>query len=639
METVVKNSYEYHVFNAKGVHDYKEEADPLNPSIFAVFLRDSALTIEEKIKAKGMNGGYYNKRVATRVYKVQTNKHGERYLRVLRKTGSGVMLSVSTNELARGDHCLYAYKGNARANEVAETRFRSAYKDGQSEYCAEMVQLIEKHLSKILGFKFTHGPVPKVDDPESGRYSPDYLYYPFYREPSNKDFVEKFLIANKQPASQFYEQREVSKLASTGSRGLQAALRGSKTQEDFVKNMVYKSYVKTTEDVQQVIDSPQLLSFLSRIDLRLGVKEAVSNGFVHVFDNYTDYMTASEYISFKIMLPNLPKENVSDVLKLALRIAKFRTEKEAKIHLKSDLSQLDRFSYGSSCAGNAAQLVKAFQQVPPKDRRKFAIVFWEEFRKDYLQSEENFVPHSEQTQKNRKGTGGRETDENFIKVNDVFMKAYAQTRLASIPKDAKESCVKTAMDFFGQDISQFEELSFQKVEIPALNVSMEYVNFHNLGYTQNKNLLTFLTRNEGTKTFFNDALIYTPIRHILKDHLLDSSDGILVSDLEQILRKAILKIDAALVKLGQPLTPYNRMIYLQSTERDRKFKINWKYYSLGVSPDEVSTYRIAGIRTKKDIRFWVETKNSVPEEMYEELLHDMAFGSTKTETDSILSDF
>jgi hypothetical protein len=619
MESAVKNPY---VFNSEGVHDYKKETDPLSSSIFAVFLRDSALVIEEKIKANGMNGGYYYKRLSTRIYKAQANKHGERYLRVLRKTGSGVMLSVRTNELARSDRFLYAYK------------------EGQSDYCAEMIELIEEHLSRILGFKFTHGPLPTVDDPENGHYSPDYLYYPFYRDSSNKVFAQKFLIANKKPNLAFYEQQEVSNLPLTGRRGLQAALRRSKTQDDFVRNMVYKSSVKTAEDVQQLIDSPQLLSLFAKIDLRLGAKEAVSCGLAYVFENYNDYMTASEYYAFKFMLSNLPKNKVPEVFTLALRLAKFRKEKEVSVNLKFDITNLNRFNYGSSCAGNVNQLVKSFQQVSPKDRRQFAMAFWEEFQTDYLRSEKNFIPHSEQPKKRLKKEGvGREIEINFIKVADVFMKAYAKTRLASIPEGAKESFGKVAATFFGQDISQFSEATFHKAEIAELNVSMEYVSFHRLGYSTNGNLLALLARNSETKKFFDDGLIFSPIKHLLSHHLLDYSDGMLVSDLEQILMKAVLKIDEGLLKVGQPLTSSNRMIYLQSTERDRKFKSNWRYYSLGVSPDELSTYKVAGIRTKKDISFWIETKNSVPEEMYRELLNDFAYGSTKSDAKSMVSIF
>lgn len=618
METIVKNPY---VFNSEGVHDYKKENNPVSPIIFTIFLRNSALVIEEKIKATGMNGGYYYKRLSTRIYKAQTNKHGERYLRVLHKTGSGVMLSTNVNQLA-------------------SDRFLYAYKDGQSEYCNEMIQLIENHLSKILGFKFAHGQLRTEDDPETGHFTPDYLYYPFYRDPSNKDFVQKFLTANKKPNLAFYERRDLSKLASTGSRGLQQALRGAKTQEDFIKNMVYKSSVKTVEDVQQIIDCPQLLSFFSSFDLRVGAKEADSRGLVSIFENYSDYMTGSEYYSFKFMLSNLSKEKVSGVLELALRLAKFRKEKEASANLKSDLTNLNRFNYGSSCSGNVNQLVKSFQQVVPKDRRKFALVFWEEFRKDYLKSEENFIPHSEPPKKSlKRDTGGRELENNFIKVADVFMRAYARTRLVSIPKGAKESCMKIAMDLFGQDVSQISEITFQKAKVTELDVLVEYVNFHRLGYSTNKNLLTLLTHNSETKKFFEEGLIYSPIKHLLSHQLLDNSDGMLVSDLEQILTKVALKIDEALEKIGQPLTASNRMIYLRSTERDRKFKTNWRYYSLGVPPDEVSTYKVAGIRSKKDIDFWIETKNSVPEEMYRELLNDFAYGSTKLDTSSMVSAF
>lgn len=619
MDTIVRNPY---VFNSEGVHDYKELDPVRSSSIFAVFLRDSALVIEEKIKANGMNGGYYYKRLSTRIYKVQTNKNGERYLRVLRKTGTGVFLSVRVNELARADRFLYAYRG------------------GKSEYCKEMIQLIEGHLSKILGFKFTHGPLPTVDDPETGNYSPDYLYYPFYRDASNKEFVQKFLIANRKPNLAFYEVRDASNLSLTGRRGLQTALRGAKTQDDFVKNMVYKSSVKTAEDIQQIINSPHLLSLFSRIDLRVGAKEAVSCGLVYVFENYTDYMTDSEYHSFKFMLSNLPKEKVAEVFKLVLRLAKFRKEREANASLKSDLTNLNRFNYGSSCAGHVNQLLKSFQQISPKNRRKFAMAFWEEFRKSYLHSEEIFIPLSEPP-KNRikREAGGREIEDNFVKVADVFMEAYAKTHLSSIPEGAKERCVKIAMEFFGQDISQSNEITFHKADIPALNVVVEYVNFHRIGYSTNNNLLTFLTRNSATKQLFEDRLIFNPIKHLLSHHLLDPSDGMLVSDLEHILMKVVLKIDEELVRIGQPLTPSNRMIYLQSTERDRKFKINWKYYSLGVPPDEVSTYRVAGICSKRDISFWIETKNSVPEEMYRELLNDFAYGSTKLNTNSVVNDF
>lgn len=611
-----------HTFNHAGVHDYKGAHED-NPPIFAVFLRESALVVEQRTRAIGMHGGYYYKRVSSFIYKVQTNKHGEKYLRVLQQNGKGVMLSVGVGALFRSD--LYTPSS------------------GRSPYCDEMTQLIEEHMSKILGFKFALGSVPNENTPETceaGHFSPEYLYYPFYRDAANKEFVQKLLKENKKPESNSYGVRSDFTIAMTGNRGLQPALRNSKTQAEFLRNMVYKSYIKKPEDVQRIIESPKLLRVFSEIDLRVSVTEAISRGLVEIFQNRSDYMTSSEFYSFKFMISKLPKEKVSEVLDLAVRLAEFRKGKSSLPQLKDDIRQVQRFSHGSFCSGHVGVLTGLFKQLAPNDRQKFAEVFWEEFRISYLESEKNYAPQPKQL-KNSSFGSSKEVRDNFVQVSDVYMKAYVKMYLLTTPKQRKESCLRASLELFGEDISQYKELTFGVKEAGEFNISVEHVDFHRLTYATNNNLLLLFLNTIETKKLMDEAMLYSPISHLFGEHLQTHNwSGMLVSDLETLLRKIARKIDIELMKLGQPLTAQNRMVYLQSTKRDRKFKVNWKYYSLGVAPNEVRTYKLAGIRSKKDILFWVETKNSLPKEMYDELVRDLAYGPLKmVENDSMSSAF
>jgi hypothetical protein len=70
------------------------------------------------------------------------------------------------------------------------------------------------------------------------------------------------------------------------------------------------------------------------------------------------------------------------------------------------------------------------------------------------------------------------------------------------------------------------------------------------------------------------------------------------------------------------------MIYLEADPHSVKFKTNWRYYDLGVPADEVSLYKKAGIKSKRDVTFWLETRKSLPTDMYKELLKDAAYGAS-----------
>lgn len=614
-----------HTFNHLGVHDYKETYGTTDPPIFTVFLRDSALVVEEKIKAEGINGGYYYKRASSLIYNVQTNKHGEKYLRVLKKTGKGIVLSVDANEMGRSD--LYTWA------------------TGQNKHCDEMVTLIEEHLTKILGFKFAYGPVPQVDDPETGHYSPDYLCYPFYRSSGNKEFAQRLLAENRKSEPDSFGMRHAFKIHLTGSRGLYAALRNSKTQEEFVKNLVYKSYVKTEADFQMIVESPKLISTLSKIDMRVSVTEAVSRGLVDIFQSHNDYMTNSEFYSFKFLLSYLPKKRVSEVLDLASNLAAFRTSKDARIQLRTNINDMNRYGFRNACVGQANQIVTLLRKVPAKERQIFAVAFWEEFQKSYRESENNYVPHSYMSKKERQEVGFKAAEMNFIQTVDAHMKAYARTHLTKIEKNSKERCIATAQELFGQDITQKAGFTFETKYVEKLGLQLEYVSFKSQqsGMFQKRfsNLISMISTTPETKDQIENALIFNPIQHILTNHtdIKTACRAMMISELEQIFRKTATVLDVELSKVGQAPTPENRIICLKSTARDRKFKVNWRYYSMGVSPEEVPTYKTAGIRSKRDVLFWVDTKKSVPKEMYDELLHDLAYGSPLFKSDSLSGAF
>jgi hypothetical protein len=613
-----------HVFNAKGVYDYANP-DPLDPFLFTVFLRKSAVVVEYKIRAEKSKGGHYYKRLYTWVYNVKTNKYNEKYLQVLHKTKTGVLLSETPNDLKHSDTFLYSNESPIPKSIYSKSEVKS------SSLCPEMVTLIEAHLSKLFGFEIKQGKVPELDDPEAGVYTPEYLYYPFYRVPGNGDFVKKLLDTN--PLS---SRPSSSSLRYSGYRGLNKALRNSKTKEELISNLVYKSYLKTSEDYEKIMGALELVQMFSHIDLKTSAVEAISQGLVDIFEYENEFMTQPEFLSFKFMLAYLPKEKVSEVLRLVKQLAVFRRENETIADLQRDIYQLNVFSFGHSCSGHSFQTAKQLQQIARKDRQKFAVALWDEFQKSYLESEQNFTPRQEQM----KEDDGRKPENNFVKVADALVRAKTRISMYSSPSNQIEKCIKASLSLFGEDISSCPEVIFGKARAEDLNIAVEYVELKRLGYSKNNNLITRLNHNDVTRSLLSEVSIYSDLSHIFVNHLqMGNSTYLTAHTLESILNEASLIIDAELVKIGRAATPQNRMIYLQTTASERKLKGNWKYYDLGVLPSEVESYKTAGIKTKQDIMFWLETKRSLPPEMYEELLNDMAFGASGLNNSSLVPAF
>lgn len=613
-----------HVFSAKGVYDYANP-DPSDPFLFTVFLRKSAVVIESKIRAEKSQGGHYYKRLYTWVYNVKTNKYNEKYLQVLHKTKSGVLLSQNPNDLKHSDTFLYSNENPIPKSLFSKSEIKS------SSLCAEMVALIETHLSKLFGFEISQGKVPELDDHEGGVYTPEYLYYPFYRVPGNGDFAKELLAANP-----LTSKDSSTSLRYNGYRGLNKALRNSRTKEELISNLIYKSYLKTPEDYEKIMGSLELVQLFSHIDLKISAVEAISQGLVDIFEYENEFMTQPEFLSFKFMIAYLPKAKVSEVLSLVKQLASFRRENETIADLQRDIYQLNKFSFGHSCSGHVFQTAKQFRQIASKDRQKFAVAFWDEFQKSYLESEQSFMPRQEQA----KEEDGRNPENNFVKVADVFARAKGRTSMYSMPSNQIEKCIKASLDLFGEDISDCPEVIFGAARTEDLNIAVEYAELRRLGYSKNNNLITLLNSNDVSRSLLSEVGIYSDLSHIFVNHLQMSNSTYLTAHaLESILNEVSVSIDAELVKIGRATTPRNRMIYLQTSASERKLKANWKYYDLGVLPSEVESYKTAGIKTKKDIMFWLETKRSLPPEMYEELLNDMAFGASSLDNFSLVPAF
>lgn len=601
-----------HVFNAKGVYDYANP-DPLDPYLFTVFLRKSAVVVEYKIRAEKNRGGHYYKRLYTWVYNVKTNRYNEKYLQVFHKTKSGAIISERSNDLKYSDIIIYNNESPREKSVYNSLKVKS------SSLCTEMVNLIEAHLSGLLGFEIRQGKAPEVDSLGAVTYTPEYLYYPFYRISENRDFAKKLLEANP------LTDTGRSTLRYDGYRGLNKAFRNARTIKELISNLVYKSYLKTSEDYEKIISSLELVSFFGSINLKISASEAIVQGLVDIFKYQNEHMTSPEFSAFKFMFAYLPKEEISEVISLVKQLDTFRQKNEATADLQRDIYQLNKFSFGISCTGHENLTAHQLKQIARRDRQKFAIAFLDEFQKSCLESEKIFVPRQEQT----KSDDGRRPENNFVQVADALVRAKDRVSMYSLPSNQIERCIKASVNLFGEDISQCPEVTFGMVRVEDFNIGIEYAELNRVGYSKNANLITALNRNNVSGVLLSEASIYTDLAHIFVRHLrMKSSVYLTAHTLESILNETASNIDAELAKIGKTATPRNRMIYLQTTEKERKVKSNWRYYELGVSPSEVETYKTAGIKTKKDITFWVETKKSLPPDMYEELLADMTFSSS-----------
>ena len=608
---------ERHVFSPKGVYNPKDTNNEAWDT-HVLFLNDSSLVIRQERRSEGMHGGYYHKVLNTYIYKAYTNRHGERYLRSFKVTKNGLTFSNGLADLRR-DHFLYSSAS------------------GGGFHCKEMVEVIEKHLSKILGFNFSYQPHPKLTaklEYEVDGNAPEFLLYPFLRKQENRDFLMSLLDEDKTRTV----KSEVSTVLNfdwKGVRGLNFACRNSNTIEDFIKCIAYKSAIRTDDDLKCLMANPSLLRVFSHIDLKMGAKEAMERGYTEVFHDSYQYMTIPELYGFRFLLANLPKDRTIEVLDLVNKLASFRKEQEHSgviDNLTAFIANQNSYSYSAVRNGIKGQLQSFLKLVPLSKRREFALTFFEEFKKDYTNTEKKWKEMSTLKSVDRLKWSNHRND-CFVKVMDAYLKAYSAKFLKTITSDSTAKCVETAMDLFGVDISEDSTLKTGVITVEELDATIAYYDFRDhvserFNRNQPKTLFGLFKSNSEVNDVWNNSF-FGPSQPVFAEYMgmRGFSRLIFASDLDKTLKKIASKIDSELTKLGQETTPRTRMIFLESSSWDRKYKVNWRYYLLGVPVSEVHLYKKAGIRSKRDITFWLESKESLPDETYKELLNDFAYGA------------
>lgn len=623
---------EKYSFSHKGPYEYNavtdevatDEFDLLMP-IYTLFLNESSLVIRDSRKVKGNHGGWYYKHLMVHTYRSYTNEHGDKYLRAFRKTGNGQVFSTSTQTLMY-DRFLYDSGKGMR-------------------FCDEMIAMIEQHLSKLLGLTFTYKLSPLLDHDtwykgEKGWESaPETLCYPFLRDKDNQNWLMP-LLKEDQIRENESDVAGISNFRWEGVRGLNAALRNSKTKQDFIRNMVYKSAIKTDDDLTCLMTNPSLVRLFSNLNMKMGAKEAVDKGYVSVFQDAYQYMNVSEQHGFGFLLSNLPKRMVVQALDLAVQLAAFRKKQETT-GLVENLCELvklqNEFSYRSPLNGARGEMSRFFRLIPASDKQQFAILFLEEFRKSYLHTEEKYA--SLNSLQGAKWVDNR--DDCFIKVMDAWMKVYAPMFFKPLTSDSMTQCAATAVELFGVDISQDGSLKTSSTVVNELNVTLYHYDFREhvsekmgrYGYEalpEPQNLFKLFRKSYDTSQIWIDAF-NKPSLSIFKDYLKLPGSGrlMLASDLDTTFKKIAATIDKDLLKVGQLLTPENRMIYLEARYEEKRYKSSWRYYHMGVPVEEVPLYKKAGFKSKKDILYWLELRETLPLEMYKELLNDSAYGTAK----------
>ena len=605
---------ERHVFSQRGRYDYKDPATHVqHETIYALFLRDSSLIVEEQMKALGPNGGHYYKTQTTHYYKAYTNRHGQRYLKSYTKNGKGQIRPKSVGSQIAGsmrqDPYLYS---NSR------------------DFCPEMVTVLEKQFSKMLGYEFKRTRCPRVID-YNDTSSPEMLSFPFMRTPQNHRFALD-LLADK-ALNTIFGQGNYLRLTTEGKRSLTKALRDCASQEELITQIVYKSAVKGEEDIRYLLELPTLRGLFHSIDLKMGAKEVFDAGYAEIFVKHDQIMPTTELLAFKYLLANLPKVRLGEVYALLSRLAACRKRVEDMDRLVAAVNR----GTTVSCYGHPPEIVRLFKKVAPADRQRFASLFWDEFQKAYSEAEENCRLLEEEfcntTQPRNWGKKGLTV---ISKVADAQMNAFAALYFSQEKASAVvDRCRSTAKELFGVDLFKLgvEVRSFpvgEQCSISVLDLTVPLTRHSTL--SRGETDLFRLIQSDGEFFSLQNDLFQSQAQDHLFSHLgaeYSRHRLALPSDLEKMFVKIAGYIDKGLTKVGEELTPENRVMYLSAPVLDRGFKVNWRYYRRGVPPEDVPFFKKAKITTKKDIGFWLDVKNTLPEETYRELLDDAGGGSSK----------
>ena len=559
----------------------------LGASIWTVFLNESSVVIERCSPKESMDGKgrFYNKTNRT-IFKVKETPHGEKYLMlydVSKKMGLTCLVSSQDIHI---NVSVFLPKSN----------FISV--------CSEMSELIHQHLSKLLGIELDPNgkewaslsrgshPLHVFRQDESywsgAKMAPELLFYPFMRKQENREFLRTLLTTDKN-ASFFSRQTDLT-LKWEGIRGIGWGIRNCVTLEEFIRALSFKSAVQTKEDVEAIIDNPDSLRMFANLDLGMGAKEAISSGCVtSVEENLT--ILSGEWLQVtRFLLTYLPKHEKQAVFDLLTRVASHPSSKKRRHKLAVRLE---------------------LNIVPMKKRHSFAKILLQECQKSNLY--EDMDPSIEKCQILP------------LDLRAAIAQTWYYAYFTTIPEDSVSRCIKAAEELFGVDL-KVKNGYFIEENLFDTPLGVFFLSHPHFGKeeTDGDYLLRTLFSDEKLRMKYKPSIAMC-VRDYLPKGYQQSATAVEAGVLEVLLRKFAAKIDAALVKLDVACNPVNRIIYLKAQPSNRDYKNSWRYYSLGIT-DATTIYKFkqAGFTSKADIREWLELRDTLPNDVYLELLDTAA---------------
>lgn len=599
-------------FTYKGPFDFKsEEGKKWEQEIHTLFLNEKSIILQTTIKVPSPNSperGFYYKKKRSTIFKMYENPHGDNYLKVY-QSQDGFFLT----------------------QQFAEAKYNAFLSSAVSGVNDHWKDALCSHLSKLTG----------VQIPRSGKDGNREVLdskileamYPFLRSQENLAFFEEFLMANKLHEYFFtgstMNKQVLGVLSLNGSRGINQALRNSRTKEEFVASLLHKSLIKTEEDFEFISENLECLGFISNFNFRVPVSVAARKGYLNALKQLFIARNSLEMETLKFLAAHLPFEMVDELFKtFESRWAYRKSQHEVWREQRRDNSLIGENRTWLS----ANRLQDKLRAVPMKLRKEFSVKLWELMKEEMKQNADAyaFITENRHIRTSLAATTAliKESQLNparpmktSFNITECFNNAYVETCLSSSQLDV-EKVFQAGVELFDTDFNgQLKEISYtitKEKEGKALVYKMlpdadrllqRLVYGEMIGKPSNSR------PNKKYKSFSASYFLSSQGRTF---HPI-----VFPPDFEKDMRNAAAKIDKSLVRLGVEVTPANRALYLNSDSYMREFKVNWKYLLAGVPEKEVFHFRRAGIKGKKAIKEWVDNYNNLPEEMFRELLRDL----------------
>lgn len=571
-------------FNAPDAKEYDR-------FIYSLLRTDNSAILYKKIKTESDKGGYFYKVISTEVFTAKTNKHGDKYLKSMWGEPRGAIYTRDVRGVR--SNCALMPSGN-------------------EPLCEEGTEVLRNHVLRLLNFPIN----PDTFEGEVWNELVPQLMYPFLRDKKNAEFFADFL--DQTGLTEIFNQRIPTEVASSvlsfvGPRGLDRALRESRTIEEFLSSLVYKTALKTGEDLQTLRSNLHLIPVFASYNLKMGANEAVKQGYAQLIQRSFTYVGMAEEKLIQFLLSYSSKEQLGEVWEFISELVGLRelvpTNPDSKMSWR-------RWLYGE-----VATIQKFIQTTPIADKQTVAVHLLQALKTQLNElrvalEDDEFIANLP-----------RSIDRISFKTGNLYSGALVSTLNERYSQSSFDSCLATAKSLFGIDLLSAGSKMFFKCEDEGPE------GHRDIFRKRTTSMYRFYEyRGEVSEDDYLFASIESMVNLSISDYVYSNAitcqrnkvgfdgDVYLPNDLEAYLVKASVKIDTILTKVGRPLTPENRVRYLRADPYMRNYKVNWNYYDADVPAYYLPSFKEKGIKSKKDIHLWMETYDSCSQEMFEELL-------------------